>query len=741
LAYCYTQVRKPEEAVSYLRERAVSREIYTAALGRMSSRLRVGEHHAAAADATRELLRYAPDDGERLHDARMLHSLVIQSETYQRVGDDVSLILQAMRRRVLQPDLTAEQRAQLMEEFELLARDLSTRAQKSTGAFTDEPPAENAPTDTQVIAAYDAYLTYLPASPYRLEIVQNLADALGSDDQYLAAGHRYLEAADLCLAREDAEEGCREEALYSSVFAYREHLERNKIQRFTEQVTARAGLRVAGGLYLEEAEPEVDTAVKIKFAIASTYYDEGNYLEAIDLLTALAYQYPQTEQGTAAVNMALDSMRAIDDIDSLIGAGQRFLSEDSPFAQALQDDIKPILAAAEQRQIDAYSLAAAGDDVGGVDALMAFVDRYEGTSLGERALLNSFMSARAQGDTAQLYEIGEKFLDDYKTSEQSAGVATTLGQTAAARFEYDRAITYFERAANLNPEQGPALMFTVGTLKEQLGDLSGAAEVYQRLLNDGERKREAAVRVADIQMAQRQYDSAVRTLSPFAGSGDPEALSRLGMAMLQTGDIFEAENHFLAVTQSPGAASGTAISRAAYGQAEVSMSMLESYEPSPGLEAIEESIGLIDLVVQGYLQAARQPDPVYAQAALARLARAAEIGAEIMGGIEIPPEIGADDRTILEDAILVRATQLTEASQEALAECANHAQIHFLFDDSGKACLSGAPPKQNPVQPQKLSPRKRVAQPAGIDAVLEKVARNNDDVDAIREAGEAYLGA
>ncbi|MEL6347937.1 MAG: hypothetical protein AAFV53_32825, partial [Myxococcota bacterium] len=33
------------------------------------------------------------------------------------------------------------------------------------------------------------------------------------------------------------------------------------------------------------------------------------------------------------------------------------------------------------------------------------------------------------------------------------------------------------------------------------------------------------------------------------------------------------------------------------------------------------------------------------------------------------------------------------------------------------------------------------AQPAGIDAVLEKVARNNDDVDAIREAGEAYLGA
>ena len=50
---------------------------------------------------------------------------------------------------------------------------------------------------------------------------------------------------------------------------------------------------------------------------------------AIDLLTAVAYEYPNTEQGDAAVHMVLDSYRTINDISNLIDTGRRVIGDPS----------------------------------------------------------------------------------------------------------------------------------------------------------------------------------------------------------------------------------------------------------------------------------------------------------------------------------------------------------------------------------------------------------------------------
>ena len=79
--------------MGYLRGLAASREAYVAALSKLANRYALIEQPRGAAEVARELLRLAPDDEERLDDARMLHNALNRMKDYSAVGDDVALIL------------------------------------------------------------------------------------------------------------------------------------------------------------------------------------------------------------------------------------------------------------------------------------------------------------------------------------------------------------------------------------------------------------------------------------------------------------------------------------------------------------------------------------------------------------------------------------------------------------------------------------------------------------------------
>ena len=72
------------------------------------------------------------------------------------------------------------------------------------------------------------------------------------------------------------------------------------------------------------------------------------------------------------------------------------------------------------------SLQAAGEDGGDLTPLLSFAEQQKGTELGERALINAFVAARAIGDTAysRLQRGLEMTRDDYRAA---------LAKRAAAR--------------------------------------------------------------------------------------------------------------------------------------------------------------------------------------------------------------------------------------------------------------------------------------------------------------------
>ncbi len=137
-------------------------------------------------------------------------------------------------------------------------------------------------------------------------------------------------------------------------------------------------------------------------------------------------------------------------------------------AVAVEDG--PVDVGGENLQVLAPQPDTSGDAAGGMEVLQAFAERHEGSSLGERALLGAFVAARAAGDSAQLYSVGEELLKRYGGSDQAASVAKSMGQAAASQFEFDRAIAYFEWAAAASPDPatGAAYLLAAEELRDQL---------------------------------------------------------------------------------------------------------------------------------------------------------------------------------------------------------------------------------------------------------------------------------
>ncbi|MBN2529302.1 MAG: tetratricopeptide repeat protein [Deltaproteobacteria bacterium] len=779
LTYCYAQERKPEKAVAYLRNLAATREAYVAALQKMANRYALVEQPRGAADVTRELLRLAPDDEERLDDARMLHTAVSKMKDYSMVGEDVYLVLRTMKRRLMAPDLNAASAKLVRNEMELIARDLATKSHEvlmsksqKKNKWTDNPASYE-----QTAKAYRWYLNAFPESVAAVDVMQNYADVLMEAKEYLEAGRRYRDVAAMLQkppvevpdekatdtktkdakgkdaakpkpvdkkALAQARKKERVEALYNSVVAYQKSLDQITSRSHFERAAARAGLRAAGAQYLMEANATGEKDRKIKFAIAQSYYDEGSYHNAIDLLTAIAYEFPQTPQGDASVHMVLDSYRTINDISGLVNIGHRFMAKDSPVNAELKAQIQPIVAAAEQNRLDELSLAASGDQVGGMETLLSFADRYKDSDLGERAVLSAFVAARASGNLKQLYSLGERVLKQFPKSEQAGGVVSTMGRAAAARFEFDRAIKYMEEAATIDKEQKASLLLAAGELREQLADSDGALKNYREALEtvkEGPGAVNALVHVVDLLEKRGSPNDVIREVQKHEQILDAELSSRLGLALLKKGENYEAEDQLRKVVEGAVDASPQAQARANYGMAEINLKMLEDFGAIEEIGMIEELIGVIDVTVQSYLAAVRQVDPVYSQAALARLARATEIGAEKLEKIQLPADLSEEERTMVKQALGARAQQLRVDSKEVLAECAQRAKNSFLLDAAGQACISGSPPRKDPVALEPLKSRRSKSNLSGVDEYRDRLSKNPEDLEALRKMGKAFLDA
>ncbi|MFU8802639.1 MAG: tetratricopeptide repeat protein [Bradymonadaceae bacterium] len=735
LAYCYSQERKEADAVEYFYKRAYDRSTYVDSLSRLSSRYRMMERFRGARDVSRELLRYGPADVDRLDDARTLFTALNQVKHYDDVGDDIELITSALTRYYTQVALGHDEHDRLRDEFELYVRDLATRAQTELKDISDAD--KKVRTANQLARAYRVYVDTFPKAEELSSMLLNMAEVLVIAGREHEGGLRALQAADHL----DQESGERQNALYDAVVNFQASLRQETNRRQIDRVTARASLRRAGAELLR-FNIDNDRKRRVKFAIAESYYDAGQYTEAIDKLSMVAYEFPGTMESEASIRLVLDAYNLRGDYDGLIYASRRLLESDSPATPTLRTDIQTILAAAEQRKLDVLSLQAAGEDGGELSPLEDFAEIHKGTELGERALLNAFVAARATGDTSKMYSLADEIARTYPQSKQLSGIYSSLAQTAAARFEFDRAIEFLQRAADYNPDRRTQLLTAAGELLEELGDETKAEQVYRQAIDSAKvsgARAPALGQLAALLERKSTPQQLAQQLGTHASDNHPEAIARLGLAQLALGDPDTAGDNFQQVLADAGTASGEATARAYYGLAEVMLATLRTFPALDDMDLLQDYLMLVEVTQQSYLNAARQASTQYTTVSLSRLAFALRFGANQLRSVRLPGDLDAGQRSQIEAALQQRIEGLEATANEALDACAQRMWSNYLFDPVVRKCIDGAAWEGTMAQFTPLQARQASSLPAGLEELRERLGRNPDDVEGLRELGTKFL--
>lgn len=732
LAYCYSRQRKAEDSLAYLRKRAYNRATYVAALDKLARRYRTMNKPAGTILLSRELLRLRPAGDDRLDDARSLHAALKRTKSFRYVGDDAHLIAAAFDQRIQRIDQRSEGRQKLREELEVLVRDLATSGQERLGKLGGVALVD---TRAQVIEAYRVHATTFPNAESTPDVLMNLHEVLTDAGLYLEAGQRARDAAELL------EGDRRKQALYDAVVAFQSSVAEQTNRTRYERVTARAALRSAGGLLLRYEIPR-EKRRRVEFAIAQTYYDAGDYFQAIHKLTAVAYAHPSSEEGDAAIQLVLDSYKTVNDYDGLMLASDRFLAKGSPASKPLRGKLKTILAAAEQRKLDEATLATAGED-GDLAPLLELAERYEGSEFAERALINAFVAARSVGDTAKMYELADQLAAKYPKSEQLPGIFTSLAQMAVARFDFDAGIEFLQKAAHADPDQRVQMLLTAGELLEQLGDYPAARKAYEDAAksSEGAERGAAVARLADLLERTSDGKALLNTLRSFDGVAEPEFRVRLGLAQVAMGQPDEAESNLQAVFQSADA-TPEARARAHYGMAEVLLATLDRYPLPDSGDLIQEFITLVEVTQQSYLNAARQGSPVYTAISLSRLAHALRFAADKLGRSKIPADLPDDQQKLIRKALEGRVAALEASADDALDACRNQAWRSYVYNPVVSRCMADEPYPRTLIDYPQM--QRRGASKSGgaqMEALRQRLSKNSQDIDGLRELGARLLKA
>lgn len=730
MVYCYTQERPARGALADFRRWAGDRGSYVAVLSKLARRYALVDDARTTLLVLRELLRLAPADEERLDDARAVHTALRAAQRWDRIDEDVAAMLGTLDGYLQRVSVPGETRDRLREEFEVYARDLLTRAQDAVSEQRRED--RRAEAARAVATGYERYLAHYPRSEQGTDMRLNLAAMLAEAGEPLEAGLRLAEAA------ATLEGDAQRDALYDAVGRFSEALEREDDEaRYGDRSVAPAALRrAAAQLLRHELEPE--QVRRVRFALAESYYDQGRYREAIDRLTALAYEFPGTDEATAAARLVLDSFHTLDDAFGLMHAGQRFLAEATP-VPGLRAELEPLVAAAEQRMIDEVSLEQAGDDGGDAGRLLELAREHRGTPLGERAAMNAFLAARATGDTEQMYTLGAEIADGYPSSEQLPGVLSTLGQTAVGRFEIERALQMLGRAADAGHERAGALRIAAGRLQESVGRHDEAIAAYERAMRDGgATAQEAAIALASLLERRGDVEGLATHFAASWSSAPPEVAARAGLAMVARGDAASAEPVFQQVLAT--GATAEALARAHLGMGAILQEALAQFGTLEGPEVVEEYLAIVDLAQSSFVESIRQGDPEVAALALGRLGGLAETAATTLRRVS-SAGLDAELRAAIERGLAQRADAYAHTATEARAQCAARAWETQIFTPAVRACLRGDLPSAV-LATTDLPRGGRAGREAPEVAELRaRVAQNPEDVDALRALADGLLDA
>ncbi|HOO46250.1 MAG TPA: tetratricopeptide repeat protein, partial [Deltaproteobacteria bacterium] len=541
MAYCYPECYRDsaaEAALSYFREYAWSRQVYTEVLEKLAYRFYIKKRLGHAAHIYRQLSSLQHDPDRLLEYARNIFDCVKSEGTFENADQDMAIIIKALKEERYCARISDEQKKKDTSEYELYARNIVTylhdkaRKKRSLSDFS------------RCADAYRLYLEFFTDSPALAEMESNYAEALFSCNEYLEAGKHYEKLVTKGLVQEKD----RESRLYGAVISYYHALKNKDDLNYFEIAYARDGLKTTGKLYASDF-PESAHVPDVLFNVAWISYDAGRYDEAIEEFSGFIRAYPKGKPASAAVHLILDSYNLKEDYEGLIRYGKEIINNKSITDQALKGEVALIVQATESKILSTLTIAALDDWETGRSDLLNFASKSISAGMGEQALSALIVSSKEKADLRTLITAGDDFIRRYPSSSRVEESFNLMIDAAIRSCQMRLLAGYLESFAGHLPKHDNTGDFLVqaGRLRENLGQYDLSSRDYEKLISLGKTDagllEETVFAMADNALHLAEPDEAIRMLKKYrknlSKTGTVRADARiadLSLALENTGD-------------------------------------------------------------------------------------------------------------------------------------------------------------------------------------------------------------
>ncbi len=717
LAYCYPEVYPDRPPVPYFTDLATSSSDYLAAMRRLASRYAIKEMRQKGAIALREVLDGAPADEDGVELSRRLHDAVINAGVFDEPAQDIARLVSALDTRLADYRLGPDVARRLVEEFEIYARDIATRAHvaardsQSTSALS------------LVADAYHAYLSRFAKGPATGEMRENYADALLAAKRPYEAGRAYEEVS---ASPKKGDTG--KQARLNAIAAYQQALEGPSLGRL-QRLVAWSGIRTLGNRVIVEA-PSDPAIVGIKVSIARSYYETGDYEASAHLFYEVARQYPATAEGVAAAHLSLDSLRLADNLEELTTVGG-WLVADGRIRDDVRKELKEIVSKAARRQVEEVT---ASDSDDREQQLLALAKRNKGSEVGEEASYNMLLLARSSGQLDRFYALGEQFSTDYPSSPRRIDVLGALAAVASDSADFIKEGRYMAAAFAADPQGKDSAdrLYAAASIHAVLGDAAATDEIA-KLADRGSDKVDDLL----VLLARSGNVSTLEQVLGAASIGSPTAAFFRGYLAFQRGDYAAAR----AMLSKRVWASPDVTGRARFLMGEIAYAEFRSVGSKADLAAtVDANVKALAAVDAAFKPVIEGGYVRWAMAGLARVAAANGRFATFLRGLELPANLSDAEKQQIKAALERQAAAADRRAGELRAVCANQARKADLFSDAAKSCLTGqALPDSMPMYKEVHAAG--AGDPAGVQALQKALLKNAKDVDALIKLAELHLAA
>jgi cellulose synthase operon protein C len=695
---CFTETKKPAEAIEYYRDLADSEITFAKVMEKLANRYFIKKDLVNSTRLYRELLKISGELEENMEYMKRVLQYSRDASNREQSVEDIDFLIRNLNRYLHSFRVNEEDKRAAYNQFEVYARDIATKLHlKADETKKTEYYDASA-------KAYKQYLTLFKDSQYAKDIQFNFAEALYSSKKYLEAGEQYET---LYKNIKDPKE--KSEALYSAVSAYFDAIKDPKTMNKVELIDARQGFIKTAKQYIREF-PKSDKTPELRFAIGRTHYDLEEYDESIQAFVKFINDYPNNKMSVDAAQLVLDCYNIKKDYKGMVEQGKMFLAnekiKDKKFRQEVSELVKKTEFVMIQEQTGKGKLAAEQGDY--AKDFMQYSQKYRGTELGEKALYNAFQSYRKKNDRKLTFISGAQFIVQYPSSDFLRDVYPTLGTISFEIADYDRACYYFESFHRKFPQEPRAteLLGKAAKIRTLLTDTREAIADYQKLLESGRASnpRDIYMDMAQNYERMENWSGAAQSLEQAINLGEDtvEANARLAMAAFKTRNFPRAKqavDEAAKVAQSKGASRLNQNEFSYLGMIQFVMLEMKYVDfqnvtlvkgAANETKLVERKNKLLGDLEKQLSEISNYRDIKWITAGIFRIGQAYAEFADFVGSTSVPAKLSSAQKKEYRQLLSKKVDILKSKSKETFATALSKAYSLNLFNAWVKSCLKRA---------------------------------------------------